>query len=495
MIFDHYSPKFENNKQRLNEIHIITSFFKMTQAQGFRKEYDSFGPINVAAEQHWGAQTQRSLQNFRISTEKMPMELIHALAYIKRAAAIVNCDLGKLDKAKRDAIVKAADDIILNVYKGDFPLAIWQTGSGTQTNMNVNEVIANLASEYMGGGMGELRNIHPNDDVNKGQSSNDVFPTAMHIAAARAINDLVLPSVRKLRDALNAKSVQFRDIIKIGRTHLQDATPLTLGQEFSGYVDELDTSMEIIQNTLPRLTQLAIGGTAVGTGLNAHPEFSPRICNELSRELSIQFHSAANKFAALAGHEPIIAAHSALKTLAAALFKIANDIRWLASGPRSGLGEIHIPENEPGSSIMPGKVNPTQCEAVTMACTRVFGNDTTITIAGASGNFELNVFKPVIIDAFMQTVRLMTDCSTSFRINCVEGITANEDNIKALMERSLMLATALTPYIGYDKAAKIAMHANKNNLSLRESATTFGGLTNEQFDEWVVPSKMIGNQK
>ncbi|OHT08095.1 Fumarate hydratase class II [Tritrichomonas foetus] len=460
-----------------------------------RVERDSFGPINVPGNRHWGAQTQRSLQNFKISTERMPIELIHALARIKRAAAIVNCDLGKIEVAKRDAIVNAADEVILEHYSGEFPLSIWQTGSGTQTNMNMNEVLANIASTYMGGGMGEKRLIHPNDDVNKGQSSNDVFPTAMHIAAAESMQQQLLPAVTKLRDALLQKSEEFKDIIKIGRTHLQDATPLTLGQEFSGYVDELDVSMEIIRDTLPRLYQLAIGGTAVGTGLNAHPEFSDRICAELEREMNIPFKSAPNKFAALAGHEPIVAAHAAIKTLAAALFKIANDIRWLASGPRSGLGEISIPENEPGSSIMPGKVNPTQCEAVTMACARVFGNDTTVGFAGASGNFELNVYKPVIIDAFMQSVRLMTDCSTSFRINCVEGIKANVENISNLMERSLMLATALTPYIGYDKAAKIAMHANKNNLSLRESAIQFGGLTNEQFDEWVVPSKMIGNLK
>ncbi|OHT05130.1 Fumarate hydratase class II [Tritrichomonas foetus] len=462
-----------------------------TDQQSFRVEKDSFGPINVPSDRHWGAQTQRSLQNFRISTEKMPHELIHALARIKRAASIVNTDLGKLDSAKRDAIVKAADEVILEHFKHEFPLSIWQTGSGTQTNMNMNEVLANIASTFMGAGMGDERTVHPNDDVNKGQSSNDVFPTAMHIAAAEAIHDQVIPAVTQLRDALLAKSVEFKDIIKIGRTHLQDATPLTLGQEFSGYVEELNVSMEIIHDTLPRIYQLAIGGTAVGTGLNAHPEFSDRICAELEKEMNIPFRSAPNKFAALAGHEPIIAAHAAIKTLAAALFKIANDIRWLASGPRSGLGEITIPENEPGSSIMPGKVNPTQCEANTMACTRVFGNDCTIGLAGASGNFELNVYKPVIIDAFMQSVRLMKDCCISFRINCVEGIQANIENINNLMNRSLMLATALTPFIGYDKAAKIAMHANKHNLSLRESAITFGGLTDEQFDEWVVPSKMI----
>lgn len=466
-----------------------------TASQGFRKEYDSFGAINVPAEHHWGAQTQRSLQNFKISTERMPRELIQALARIKRAAAIVNCDLGRLPQNKRDAIVAAADDIILNDTRSEFPLSIWQTGSGTQTNMNMNEVLANTASEYLGGPMGEKRLVHPNDDVNKGQSSNDVFPTAMHIAAASVIHDAVLPCAQKLHDALKEKAEEFKDIIKIGRTHLQDATPLTLGQEFSGYVEELQISMEIIKETLPRLYQLAIGGTAVGTGLNAHPEFSQRICAELEKETGIPYRSAPNFFAALAGHEPIISAHAGIKTLAAAIFKIANDIRWLASGPRSGLGEISIPENEPGSSIMPGKVNPTQCEAATMACTRVFGNDTTISIAGASGNFELNVFKPVIIDAFMQSCRLMRDVCTSLRINCIEGIKPNIENINNLMNRSLMLATALTPYIGYDKAAKIAMHANKNNLSLRESATTFGGLTNEQFDEWVVPSKMIGNLK
>ena len=466
----------------------------MSEDEAFRVEKDSLGTIHVPGNRHWGAQTQRSLQNFKISSEKMPIELIHALARIKRAAAIANHSLGKLDAAKKDVIVRAADDVILDLLKHEFPLSIWQTGSGTQTNMNVNEVIANVASIYLGGGMGDKRLIHPNDHVNMGQSSNDVFPTAMHIAAAIALHDQLLPSVQALRDSLHNKAVEFKDIIKIGRTHLQDATPLTLGQEFSGYVDEIDVSVEIIRDTLPRIYTLAIGGTAVGTGLNTHPEFADRVCAELERELNIPFRSAPNKFSALAGHEPIIAAHSAIKTLAAALFKIANDIRWLASGPRSGLGEITIPANEPGSSIMPGKVNPTQCEAITMACARVFGNDTTITFAGASGNFELNVYKPVIIDAFMQSVRLMKDCCTSFRINCVEGIKANVENINNLMNRSLMLATALTPHIGYDKAAKIALYANDKNLSLREAAIEFGGLTNEQFDEWVVPRNMIGNQ-
>lgn len=457
-----------------------------------RTEHDSFGPIEVPSDHHWGAQTQRSLENFKISTEKMPMELIKALAIIKKSAAIVNKDLGKIDANKSAAIIAAADEVIAGLHDDEFPLVIWQTGSGTQTNMNMNEVLANLASEKLGAGKGAARSIHPNDDVNKGQSSNDVFPTAMHIAAAKAIHDQVIPAVTELRNALDAKSKEFADIIKIGRTHLQDATPLTLGQEFSGYVEEIDISLEFIKGTLPRIYQLAIGGTAVGTGLNAHPEFATRMCKQFVKETNIEFRSASNKFAALAGHEPMISAHSALKTLASALFKIANDIRWLASGPRSGLSEISIPENEPGSSIMPGKVNPTQCEAMTMACARVFGNDTVINFCGASGNFELNVYKPVIIDAFMQSVRLMTDASTSFRIKCVQGIRANIENITNLMNRSLMLATALTPHIGYDKSAKIAMYASKNNLSLKESALQFGGLTSEQFDEWVIPEDMIG---
>ena len=457
-----------------------------------RIERDSLGQVEVPAKYHWGAQTQRSLMNFRISIEKMPPELIHALAEIKRAAAVVNRDLGKLKPEIADAIIAAADEVIAGKHKREFPLSIWQTGSGTQTNMNMNEVLANLASAKLGGTIGSERIVHPNDHVNMGQSSNDVFPSAMHIAAAESMHDLVLPAAEKLRLALAAKAEEFKDIIKIGRTHLQDATPLTLGQEFSGYMEEVKISMEIIEDTLPRIYQLAIGGTAVGTGLNAHPEFSDRVCVELEKMTKIPFRSAPNKFAALAGHEPMISAHAAVKTLAAALFKIANDIRWMASGPRSGLGEISIPENEPGSSIMPGKVNPTQCEAVTMACARVFGNDTTVNFAGASGNFELNVYKPVIIDAFMQSVRLMTDCATSFRTNCIEGIKANHAHIDHLLNRSLMLVTALTPHIGYDRAAKIAIHAQKNDLSLRESAITFGGLTEEQFDTWVDPSKMVG---
>ncbi|KAH0786674.1 class II fumarate hydratase [Histomonas meleagridis] len=459
----------------------------------FRVEYDSFGPINVPSKHLWGAQTQRSFQNFKISTEKMPLEIIYALARVKRAAAIVNNKLGRLDGDKCNAIVTAADEILNGLHDKEFPLSVWQTGSGTQTNMNVNEVIANIASERLGGEIGPNRLVHPNDDVNKGQSSNDTFPTAMHIAAAIALENKLLPAILDLRDAFKAKSIEFKDIIKIGRTHLQDATPMTLGQEFSGYTEQLNISMEMIKHSLNGIYDLAIGGTAVGTGLNAHPEFATRMADELAKHTEIPFRSAPNKFAALAGHEAIIGVHSAMKTLAAALFKIANDIRWLASGPRSGLGEITLPANEPGSSIMPGKVNPTQCEAVTMAATRVFGNDTTISFAGASGNFELNVYKPVIIDAFMQSVRLLTDSCVSFRLHCVQGIQANKENIAKLMERSLMLATALAPHIGYDKASKIAIHAEKNNLSLRESATTFGGLTNEQFDEWVVPSKMIGN--
>lgn len=461
----------------------------------YRVEYDSLGPIDVPAHHYWGAQTQRSFQNFKISTEKMPMEIISALAKVKRCAAIVNYELGKLDKKKCKAITRAAEEIVFGLHDKEFILSVWQTGSGTQTNMNVNEVIANIASQRMGGEIGPKRLIHPNDDVNKGQSSNDVFPTAMHIAAAEAINQRLIPAVKDLRDALYNKAKEFKDIIKIGRTHLQDATPMTLGQEFSGYAEQLSIVLEMIDKTMPLIYNLAIGGTAVGTGLNAHPEFGTRVADKLAEYTGIPFKSAPNKFAALAGHEPMVGIHSDLKTLAAALFKIANDIRWLASGPRSGLGEITIPANEPGSSIMPGKVNPTQCEAMTMVCARVFGNDTTVSIAAASGNFELNVYKPVIIDAFMQSVRLISDACYSFRKNCVEGIVANKENINKLMENSLMLATALAPHIGYDKAAKIALNAQKNGLSLRESATSFGGLTNEEFDQWVVPSKMIGNNE
>ncbi|NGZ87724.1 class II fumarate hydratase [Duganella aceris] len=455
-----------------------------------RSERDSFGPIDVPDEQLWGAQTQRSLEHFRISTEKMPAELIHALASVKRAAARVNLDLGLLDGAKATAITQAADEVLGNRHGGEFPLAVWQTGSGTQSNMNMNEVLANRGSELMGGVRGESRKLHPNDDVNKGQSSNDIFPTAIHVAAAQALAGNVLPALRQLRASLQHKAEAFADIVKIGRTHLQDATPLTLGQEFSGYVAHLDFAEHAIKNALPGVLQLAAGGTAVGTGLNAHPEYAVRIAAELEQHLSLPFRTADNKFAALAGHDALLSAHGALKTLAAALMKIANDVRWMASGPRSGLGEITIPENEPGSSIMPGKVNPTQCEALTMLSCQVFGNDVAITMGGASGNFELNVYKPLIAHNFLQSARLLADGMRSFEEHCVHGIEPNRDRIAELMERSLMLVTALAPHIGYDKAASIAKKAQHEGTTLKEAALALDYVTAEQFEQWIVPIDM-----
>ncbi|CAM4260418.1 class II fumarate hydratase [Kerstersia similis] len=459
-----------------------------------RIEKDTFGPIEVPAEHLWGAQTQRSLHFFSISTEKMPVALVEALARVKRAAAHVNAELKQIDAGQADAIIKAADEVIAGKWPNEFPLSVWQTGSGTQSNMNMNEVLANRASELLGGERGEARKVHPNDHVNRGQSSNDVFPTAMHVAAAVEVERHLLPSLAKLKAILQEKSEAFRDIVKIGRTHLQDATPLTLGQEISGWVAQLEIAESQIRATLPVLHELAIGGTAVGTGLNAHPEFSKRVADELARDTKVAFVSAPNKFQALAGHEGILFAHGALKTLAAGLIKIANDVRWLSSGPRSGLGEISIPENEPGSSIMPGKVNPTQCEALTMLGAQVLGNDVAINIGGASGNFELNVFKPLVIHNFLQSVRLLADGMASFGEHCAVGIEPNRDRITELVNRSLMLVTALNPHIGYDKAAQIAKKAHKENLSLRESALALGFLTAEQFDEWVVPSHMT-NQK
>jgi fumarate hydratase class II len=455
-----------------------------------RSERDSFGPIDVPNDKLWGAQTQRSLEHFHISTERMPLELIHALASVKRAAARVNLDLGLLDGAKATAITQAADEVLADQHGGEFPLAVWQTGSGTQSNMNMNEVLANRGSELMGGVRGESRKLHPNDDVNKGQSSNDIFPTAIHVAAAQALASAVLPSLRQLRESLHAKAEAFADIVKIGRTHLQDATPLTLGQEFSGYVAHLDFAERAINAALPGVLQLAAGGTAVGTGLNAHPEYAVRIAAELEQSLALPFRTADNKFAALAGHDALLSAHGALKTLAAALMKIANDVRWMASGPRSGLGEISIPENEPGSSIMPGKVNPTQCEAVTMLCCQVFGNDVAITMGGASGNFELNVYKPLIAHNFLQSARLLADGMRSFEEHCVHGIEPNRDRIAELMERSLMLVTALAPHIGYDKAASIAKKAQHEGTTLKEAALALGYVTAEQFEQWIVPLDM-----
>ena len=455
-----------------------------------RTERDSFGLIQVPAERLWGAQTQRSLEHFAISNERMPFELIAALAVVKRAGALTNRDLGLLPADKASAIATAAEEVIAGRHVAEFPLSVWQTGSGTQTNMNMNEVLANRASQQLGGAVGDSRLIHPNDDVNRGQSSNDIFPTAMHLAAALGIVRSVFPALDTLRAALQEKVESFASFLKIGRTHLQDATPMTLGQEFSGYVAQLDHAMAAIRASLASLYPLAVGGTAVGTGLNTHPEFGERVAAEIGRYTGLPFISAANKFAALASHDGMVAAHGSLKVLAVALTKIANDIRWLASGPRSGLGEIALPENEPGSSIMPGKVNPTQCEALTMVCCQVLANDVAIGIGGASGNFELNVYKPLIAHNFLQSIRLLADGMISFEKHCVRGIVANRDRLAELMERSLMLVTALVPHIGYDKAAEIAHRAQRDGSTLKQAAITLGYTNAEEFDRWVVPAAM-----
>ncbi len=457
-----------------------------------RIEVDSFGGIEVADERLWGAQTQRSLENFRISTERMPREVIRALVQIKRSSARVNCDLGLMTKTHSEAIVAAADEVLAGLHDDQFPLAVWQTGSGTQTNMNVNEVLANRASELLGGERGEKRKIHPNDDVNRSQSSNDVFPTAMNVAAVSLIEAGLKPELLALRETLAKKSDEFRSIIKIGRTHLQDATPLTLGQEFSGYVAQLDHGLAHIEQAMTHLRELALGGTAVGTGLNAPHGYAERVAIELSAVCGQSFISAPNKFEALAAADALVNLHGALKTVAASLMKIANDVRWMASGPRSGLGEISIPENEPGSSIMPGKVNPTQCEALTMLCAQVFGNDVAINFGGASGNFELNVYRPMIIQNVMQSLRLLSDGARSFRIHCAEGIKANQARIDQLLSQSLMLVTALNPHIGYDNAAKIAKEAHRAGSTLREAALALKLVSAEDFDQWVDPTKMIG---
>src|SRR5215471_12307111 len=455
-----------------------------------RIERDSFGDIEVAAEHLWGAQTQRSLEHFRISIERFPPNFIRALAEVKRAATVVNAELNLLDSAKARAIVAAADEVIAGQHANEFPLVIWQTGSGTQTNMNMNEVLANRASELLGGERGRQRLVHANDDVNRSQSSNDVIPTAMHLAAARALVQDLLPRLHALRDALSDKTRAFAGIVKIGRTHLQDATPLTLGQEFSGYVAQMEHAVARVRATLPGLYELAIGGTAVGTGLNAPPEFSRKVADQLARTTGLPFVSAGNKFEALAAHDALVFAHGALKSLAATLMKIANDVRWLASGPRSGLGELSLPENEPGSSIMPGKVNPTQCEALTMVCSQVIGNDVAINIGGASGNFELNVFKPVIIHNFLHSVRLLTDACRGFVDYLIDGITLNRDRIDWYVNNSLMLVTALSPKIGYDKAAKVAHTAHHENLSLKEACLKLGFLSEKEFDQLVKPAEM-----
>ncbi|MDB5943703.1 MAG: fumC [Ramlibacter sp.] len=456
-----------------------------------RIEQDTFGPIEVPAERLWGAQTQRSLINFNISGERQPIELIRALAQVKRSSAVVNHLLGLLDDRKAAAIIAAADEVIAGGHAEEFPLVVWQTGSGTQTNMNVNEVLANRASELLGGPRGEGRLIHPNDDVNKSQSSNDVFPTAMNVAAVEGLMRRVTPALMKLRSTLDAKAHEFRDIVKIGRTHLHDATPLTLGQEFSGYAAQLEQADRHLHGALPHLCELALGGTAVGTGLNAPKGYAENVAAELSRLTGLPFVTAPNKFEAMAACDALVHAHGALKTLAAGMMKIANDIRWLASGPRSGIGEISIPENEPGSSIMPGKVNPTQSEAVTMLCCQVMGNDVAINIGGASGNFELNVFRPMIAHNFLQSVRLLADGMTSFNEHCAVGIQPNRERIADLVGRSLMLVTALNPHIGYDKAAQIAKKAHKEGTSLREAAIATGHVTGEQFDQWVRPEQMV----
>jgi fumarate hydratase class II len=461
-------------------------------AQKSRTETDTFGPIAVPADRYWGAQSERSLENFPIGWEKQPAPIIRALGIIKRAAAEVNMDLGKLDRRIGDAIVAAAGEVAEGKLDAHFPLAVWQTGSGTQSNMNANEVISNRAIEMLGGTLGSKAPVHPNDHVNMSQSSNDTYPTAMHVAAAEEIHHRLLPALHKLRNALNDKAMEWAGIIKIGRTHTQDATPLTLGQEFSGYTAQVENGIARIEQTLPRLMQLAQGGTAVGTGLNAPVGFAERIADRIAAITRLPFTSAPNKFEALAAHDAMVFSHGAINTVAVSLFKIANDIRLLGSGPRSGLGELSLPENEPGSSIMPGKVNPTQCEAMTQVCVQVFGNHAAVTFAGSQGHFELNVYNPVMAYNFLQSVRLLADAAVSFTDRCVVGIKANVEHIRQLMERSLMLVTALAPTIGYDKAAEIAKTAHKNGTTLKQEAVRLGYVTAEEFDHLVRPEDMLG---
>ena len=458
----------------------------------FRIEKDTMGEVQVPAEKYWGAQTERSRNNFKIGEEgSMPSEIIEAFAYLKKAAAYANCDLGVLPLEKRDLIAQVCDEILSGKLSDQFPLVIWQTGSGTQSNMNINEVISNRAHVLNDGTLGEKSSIHPNDDVNKSQSSNDTFPTAMHIAAYKKLVEKTFPAVERLRDSLAKKSEDFKDIIKVGRTHLMDATPLTLGQEFSGYAAQLDYGLKALSNTLEHLRELALGGTTVGTGLNAPKNYDTKVAKYISEFTELPFITAPNKFEALAAHDAIVESHGALKQIAVSLFKIAQDIRMMASGPRSGIGEIFIPENEPGSSIMPGKVNPTQPEAVTMVCAQILGNDTTISFAGTQGHFELNVFKPVMAYNFLQSAQLLADACISFDEHCVSGILPNGLKIKSLLENSLMLVTALNPHIGYENAAKIAKSAYNNGTSLREEAINSGMLTGEEFDSWVNPKDMI----
>jgi fumarate hydratase class II len=459
----------------------------------YRIETDTMGEVKVPSNKYYGAQTARSLMNFKIGGDRLPREMIRALGIVKKAAALTNKELGTLDSEKADLIIKAAEEVIEGKLDDHFPLVIWQTGSGTQSNMNANEVIANRAIEMAGGVLGSKKPIHPNDDVNKAQSSNDTFPTAMHIAAAEQINKRLVPMVKKLRDTLQKKSDEFSNVIKIGRTHLMDAVPLTLGQEFSGYVTQLNNDLKRIEMSLNGLYELALGGTAVGTGLNTHKDFAVTVAKHIANITGLPFVTAPNKFEALASHDALVFASGALKTLACSLMKIANDIRWMASGPRAGLFEISIPENEPGSSIMPGKVNPTQSEAMTMVCAQVIGNDVAINIGGMSGNFELNVFKPMIIFNFLNSVRLLSDACESFNDNCAVGIKPNLDNIKKYLDSSLMLVTSLNPVIGYDNAAKVAKKAFKENITLKEAALKLELLSEEKYDEIVKPEKMIGN--
>lgn len=463
----------------------------------YRIEHDTMGEVRVPADKYWGAQTERSRNNFKIGPEaSMPKEIIEAFAYLKKAAAYTNADCGILSVKKRDLIARVCDEILEGKLDDQFPLVIWQTGSGTQSNMNVNEVVANRAHVIQGNTLGEGKTfIHPNDDVNKSQSSNDTYPTAMHIAAYKAVVEITIPGVEKLRNTLKAKSDAFKDIVKIGRTHLMDATPLTLGQEFSGYVSQLDHGLRALRNTLDHLSELALGGTAVGTGINTPKGYDVKVADYIAQFTKLPFRTAENKFEALAAHDAIVETHGALKQLAVALMKIANDIRMMASGPRSGIGELFIPENEPGSSIMPGKVNPTQNEAITMVAAQVMGNDVAITVGGSNGHYELNVFKPVMAANFLQSARLIGDACVSFNEHCAIGIEPNHEGIQKHVDNSLMLVTALNPHIGYENAAKIAKKAHKENKSLREAALELGLLTNEQFDQWVRAEDMIGGLK
>lgn len=462
----------------------------------YRIEKDTMGEVKVPADKYWAAQTERSRNNFKIGpAASMPTEIVDAFGFLKKAAAYANCELGVLAQEKRDLIGAACDEIIAGELYEQFPLVIWQTGSGTQSNMNVNEVVSNRALVLAGGKLGEKSDIHPNDDVNKSQSSNDTYPTAMHIAAYKKVIETTIPGVEKLRNTLAAKAEELKDVVKIGRTHLMDATPLTLGQEISGYVAQLDFGIKALKNTLPHLAQLALGGTAVGTGLNTPAGYDVAVAKYIAEFTGLPFVTADNKFEALASHDAMVESHGALKQLAMALFKIAQDIRFLASGPRSGIGELIIPSNEPGSSIMPGKVNPTQCEALTMVCAQVLGNDTTISFAGSQGNFELNVFKPVMAAAFLESAQLLGDACVSFNDHLAVGIEPNSPRIKELLENSLMLVTALNTHIGYENAAKIAKTAHTNGTTLREEAINLGLVTSEQFDEWVRPEDMIGSLK